>query len=118
MKCPECGCETLVVDSRDNDGDIARRRECKACGCRFNTIESFLEGGKIVKRYVSKHVICPFYHNEDALVIYCEGVDNNTVIHLAFSKKEDKQDYKKALCCTPQYGKCRIAAMLDAKYPK
>lgn len=118
MKCPECGCEALVIDSRDNDGDIARRRECKACGHRFNTVESFLEGGKIVKRYVSKYAICPFYHNEDTLVIYCEGVTDDTVIHLAFSKKEDKQEYKKVLCCTPQYGKCLLAKMLDSKYTK
>lgn len=118
MKCPECGNETLVKDSRENDNDIMRRRECNACGYRFNTVESFLEGGKIVKRYVSKYAICPFYHNEDALVIYCEGVTDDTVIHLAFSKKEDKQEYKKALCCTPHYEKCLLANMLDSKYPK
>ena len=118
MKCPECGNETLVKDSRENDSDIMRRRECRACGYRFNTVESFLEGGKIVKRYVSKYAICPFYHNEDALVIYCEGVTDDTVIHLAFSKKEDKQEYKKALCCTPRYEKCLLANMLDSKYPK
>lgn len=41
MKCPECGCEALAIDSRDNDGDIIRRRECKACGHRFNPEESF-----------------------------------------------------------------------------
>ena len=120
MKCPECGNETLVKDSRENDSDIMRRRECNVCGHRFNTVESFLEGGKgkIVKRYVSKYAICPFYHNEDALIIYCEGVTDDTVIHLAFSKKEDKQEYKKALCCTPHYGKCLLANMLDSKYPK
>ena len=118
MKCPECGEETLVKDSRENDGDITRRRECKACGYRFNTLESLDGGGKLVKRYVSKYVICPFYHNEDSLIIYCEGVDDKTVIHLAFSKKEDKQNYKKVLCCTPHYEKCLLAAMLDSKYPK
>ena len=118
MKCPKCGCEALVRDSRDNDGDIARVRECKACGYRFTTLESLEDGGKLVKRYVSKYVICPFYHNEEALIIYCEGVDDKTVIHLAFGKKEDKQEYKKALCCSAKYGKCLIADMLDNKYPK
>jgi hypothetical protein len=116
MKCPECGNEALVKDSRENDGDIIRRRECKACGYRFNTVESFNEGGKIVKRYVSKYVMCPFYHNEDALIIYCEGVTDGTVIHLAFNDKDQKKDYKKEYCCTPRYEKCLLCKMLNSKY--
>ena len=42
MRCPYCGSdESKVVDSRDVDGSIRRRREClaKECGGRFTTYE-------------------------------------------------------------------------------
>lgn len=42
MLCPYCGCpDSKVVDSRDVDGSIRRRREClaEACGGRFTTYE-------------------------------------------------------------------------------
>lgn len=42
MKCPYCGGETKVLESRHaNDGlAIRRRRECLECGRRFNTMET------------------------------------------------------------------------------
>jgi transcriptional repressor NrdR len=42
MRCPYCGSEhSKVVDSRDVDGSIRRRREClsETCGGRFTTYE-------------------------------------------------------------------------------
>lgn len=42
MRCLHCGAEepgTKVVDSRDADGSIRRRRECLSCGQRFTTYE-------------------------------------------------------------------------------
>ena len=41
MKCPFCGAESKVVESRHTDEDeaIRRRRECISCGKRFNTFE-------------------------------------------------------------------------------
>jgi len=40
MKCPYCGySDSKVVDSRDVDGGIRRRRECLECGSRFTTYE-------------------------------------------------------------------------------
>jgi len=40
MKCPYCLHEELkVVDKRDSDTDIRRRRECLKCGKRFTTHE-------------------------------------------------------------------------------
>jgi transcriptional regulator NrdR family protein len=39
MKCPECGAETAVIDSRPALGTVRRRRECTACGHRFTTRE-------------------------------------------------------------------------------
>lgn len=41
MKCPFCGAESKVIESRHTDEDeaIRRRRECMVCGKRFNTFE-------------------------------------------------------------------------------
>ena len=40
MKCPYCGHEeTKVVDSRDVDETIRRRRECESCEQRFTSYE-------------------------------------------------------------------------------
>ncbi|HYF93612.1 MAG TPA: transcriptional regulator NrdR [Symbiobacteriaceae bacterium] len=40
MKCPYCGQESKVIESRHTEDDsIRRRRECIACGKRFNTYE-------------------------------------------------------------------------------
>lgn len=39
MKCPICGGETKVIDSRPFYGTIKRRRECLCCSYRFTTEE-------------------------------------------------------------------------------
>lgn len=40
MKCPFCAAvDSKVVDSRDTESGIRRRRECLACGKRFTTYE-------------------------------------------------------------------------------
>ncbi|MCX6022349.1 MAG: transcriptional regulator NrdR [Chloroflexi bacterium] len=40
MKCPQCGHpDSKVVDSRELDGSIRRRRECLSCAFRFTTHE-------------------------------------------------------------------------------
>ena len=40
MKCPHCGFEdSKVLDSRDVDDGVRRRRQCLGCDCRFTTYE-------------------------------------------------------------------------------
>ena len=40
MKCPVCGAETEVVNSRSIDVEcVRRRRECVECKYRFSTLE-------------------------------------------------------------------------------
>ena len=40
MHCPYCGFQdSKVIDSRDADDGIRRRRECISCGERFTTYE-------------------------------------------------------------------------------
>lgn len=46
MKCPKCGAETKVIDSRirESANSIWRRRECERCGNRETTYERFQLG--------------------------------------------------------------------------
>lgn len=39
MRCPNCKKETQVIDSRESDNSIRRRRTCLACQHRFTTYE-------------------------------------------------------------------------------
>ncbi len=40
MKCPYCGHhDSKVIDSRDVEGGVRRRRQCEACERRFTTYE-------------------------------------------------------------------------------
>lgn len=40
MRCPYCGFQdSKVIDSRDSEGGVRRRRECASCGERFTTYE-------------------------------------------------------------------------------
>ena len=41
--CPKCGKETRVIDSRDAETGVRRRRVCDDCGYRFTTLEITLE---------------------------------------------------------------------------
>ena len=44
MKCPHCGGETEVKDTRANgDGSVRRNRLCKSCKARIRTRETFDE---------------------------------------------------------------------------
>ncbi len=50
MKCPYCGGESKVLESRHADEGLAirRRRECLQCGRRFNTMETVEMGPLVV----------------------------------------------------------------------
>jgi transcriptional repressor NrdR len=52
MRCPYCGFEdTKVIDSRDSEEGIRRRRECLSCGERFTTFERVQTVGlQVVKK--------------------------------------------------------------------
>ena len=52
MRCPACRGEDLrVLETRDLDAAIRRRRECAACGRRFTTFERVESGPLyVVKR--------------------------------------------------------------------
>jgi transcriptional repressor NrdR len=49
MKCPYCGfIDSKVVDSRDTDLSVRRRRQCLACQTRFTTYERVQEASLFV----------------------------------------------------------------------
>ena len=67
------------------------------------------------KHNFTKDVVCPYYKYEAPQMIYCEGVDENTALHLAFDAKYRMKAYIKARCCGCWKG-CLIAQMLNRKY--
>ena len=67
--------------------------------------------------YISGRIICPFFkdtrNNNQSIV--CEGVKQNTALHLTFSNKSRQKEYIEEFCCN-NYKHCRIANMLFKKY--
>jgi hypothetical protein len=70
-----------------------------------------------MQRYESKYVVCPFYHNEEALVLYCEGVIKDSTLLNAFRRSADKREYKGCYCTSMEgHKKCPYAEILYKKY--
>jgi len=65
-----------------------------------------------MKHMINSNAICPFYKHEDSQMIYCDGVQDGSVIHLAFSNKTNALEYKKTFCRN-KCEKCKIYSMLD-----
>lgn len=51
--CPMCMNITQVVDVRDKDRELMRRRKCPKCGHRFTTIEMMYEEVEDKKRVLT-----------------------------------------------------------------
>ena len=67
-----------------------------------------------MKRYTSNKSICPFYKYENRNVIYCEGIKEGSVLHLAFANPSDCLSHKKQFCrCN--YSQCPISILLNNK---
>lgn len=57
MRCPICGGRTKVLDVREKQGKMKRRRECLDCFTRFTTEEKLIMnslGEYLVRRLVEK----------------------------------------------------------------
>lgn len=49
MKCPHCqGSDTRVIDTREADEGVRRRRQCRGCGKRFTTYEHVASSNPMV----------------------------------------------------------------------
>lgn len=68
-----------------------------------------------MKHRISNRVICPFYHCEERQVLYCEGLRENTAIHLAFAFAPELKAYR-AKHCETAYTDCPIAKMLAERW--
>ncbi len=61
------------------------------------------------RHYVSSAAQCPFYRGEAATTIYCDGVEPDMAIALAFGSRAE--DYKRAYC-RKDWRLCKVAKML------
>ena len=52
----------------------------------------------MAKHNFTKDVVCPYYKYEAPQMVYCEGVDDHTALHLAFSTKQGKKSYMNGKC--------------------
>jgi hypothetical protein len=69
----------------------------------------------VSKHGYTKDVVCPYYKYEAPQMVYCEGVEPNTALHLAFAAKADKKTFMEQKCrCS--WKKCLIAQMLNRKW--
>lgn len=67
--------------------------------------------------YAAKFVQCPYYHNNDANKIVCEGLGEGNTIQLVYESQVKRKQYMKEVCndifaCRD----CLIHMMLDQKY--
>ena len=70
-----------------------------------------------MSNFIYGNVLCPFFKDtrENTQAIICEGVKQNTSIHLIFNNKLRQKEYMNELCCY-KYKQCNIAKMLFKKY--
>lgn len=69
-----------------------------------------------MKHNISKNAVCPHYKHEDRQVIYCDGVVDGSVIHIAFANVMVAKDYKTRFCKDAcGYGECDVFRMLEEK---
>lgn len=62
-----------------------------------------------MKHYESKAVVCPFYHQEQATKIHCDGVCQGNTVQISFITQEVKNKFRKDFCLNIKaYTKCPI----------
>ncbi len=67
-----------------------------------------------MKHQVCKKAICPYYKKEDSQVIYCDGVEGSSSLHVTFASKTDALEYKKTYC-RDKYMRCEICKLHESK---
>lgn len=66
-----------------------------------------------MKHMIDAKALCPYYKHENPSVIYCDGVQDGSVLHLAFSTRAGAKEYKQSYC-RKCYTKCKIYKLLDS----
>ena len=67
------------------------------------------------KRRESKCAKCPFYDCEEAQKVICEGVIENTHVHICFDTPGALKIYKRGFCYN-DYESCILHKALSSKY--
>lgn len=65
-----------------------------------------------MKHYSYEGTLCPYYKHETPQVIYCDGVTEGSVLHIAFSDRAKALYYKKTYCRSC-YKDCAVYWMLE-----
>lgn len=72
-------------------------------------------GEEMPKRNVNAYVLCPYYKCDERQMIYCEGIEENSAIHMAFSTPQQRKEYENQYCKQCWAG-CMIAGALNRKH--
>lgn len=68
------------------------------------------------KHYDSMYIECPFFHYYDGSKIACEGVVDDSSIHVVFPNPELRRNYMKSICYC-EHDSCIVAkALYNYKY--
>jgi len=69
--------------------------------------------------YHWKNIVCPFFQSDDynKKLIRCEGLINDSTLHLKFKRIKQIEDYEFKYCMdTECYTQCPICRLLLEKY--
>lgn len=59
------------------------------------------------KRYTVSSAKCPYYREQEAQKIICEGFEHSSAIHATFATPSQREDYQKKYCFT-HWNRCGI----------
>ena len=65
-----------------------------------------------MKYYTSVKAICPFYMHENRFVVFCKGVCDESVTHVAFAKPSTCYNFKQQYCRN-NHTSCPVSQMLN-----
>lgn len=68
---------------------------------------------KSSKYYTTSSAKCPFYKRESKQEICCSGIVDDSVLHIAFANKLNKDEFKRTYCARC-YQKCQLFRMIES----
>lgn len=70
-----------------------------------------------MQNYVSKEVVCPFYKQEEATKIRCEGFCKTCSIQISFGRRDELINHKERHCNSFKgYPKCPMYPVIAKQY--
>lgn len=70
-----------------------------------------------MQHYISKEVVCPFYKQEDATKLFCEGYCKSCSLQTSFTRREQLQLHKERHCNSFKgYPNCPIYPVIAKQY--